>query len=89
MFVNFGDAEQQYILPYVAKLRNEGIKAELYPDNNKKLNKQFDYADKKKIPFVCIVGSEEMKNNIFKLKNMQSGEQKELDYTALVNSFKA
>ncbi|MBK6835261.1 MAG: histidine--tRNA ligase [Bacteroidetes bacterium] len=89
MFVNFGDAEQQYILPYVAKLRNEGIKVELYPDNNKKLNKQFDYADKKKIPFVCIVGSEEMKNNTFKLKNMQSGEQKELDYAALVHSFKA
>jgi len=89
MFVNFGDAEQQHILPYVAKLRNEGIKAELYPDNNKKLNKQFDYADKKKIPFVCIVGSEEIKNNTFKLKNMQSGEQKELDYAALVSSFKA
>jgi len=89
MFVNFGDAEQQHILPYVAKLRNEGIKAELYPDNNKKLNKQFDYADKKKIPFVCIVGSEEMKNNTFKLKNMQSGEQQELDYAALVSSFKA
>jgi len=89
MFVNFGDAEQQHILPYVAKLRNEGIKAELYPDNNKKLNKQFDYADKKKIPFVCIVGSEEMKNNTFKLKNMQSGEQKELDYAALVAAFKA
>lgn len=89
MFVNFGDAEQTYILPYVAKLRSEGIKVELYPDNNKKLNKQFDYADKKKIPFVCIVGSEEMKNNTFKLKNMQSGEQKELDYVALVSSFKA
>lgn len=89
MFVNFGDAEQTYILPYVAKLRNEGIKVELYPDNNKKLNKQFDYADKKKIPFVCIVGSEEMKNNTFKLKNMQSGEQKELDLASLVNSFKA
>ena len=89
MFVNFGDAEQQYILPYVAKLRNEGIKVELYPDNNKKLNKQFDYADKKKILFVCIVGSEEMKNNTFKLKNMQSGEQKELDLASLVNSFKA
>jgi histidyl-tRNA synthetase len=89
MFVNFGDAEQQYILPYVAKLRNEGIKVELYPDNNKKLNKQFDYADKKKIPFVCIVGSEEMKNNTFKLKNMQSGEQQELDYAKLVAAFKA
>lgn len=89
MFVNFGDAEQTYLLPYVAKLRNEGIKVELYPDNNKKLNKQFDYADKKKIPFVCIVGSEEMKNGIFKLKNMQNGEQKELDYAALVNSVKA
>lgn len=75
MFVNFGDAEQTYLLPYVAKLRNEGIKVELYPDNNKKLNKQFDYADKKKIPFVCIVGSEEMSSGVFKLKRMWDGEQ--------------
>lgn len=86
MFVNFGEAEQNYLLPFVAKLRKANISCELYPDNNKKLNKQFDYADKKKIPFVCIVGSEEMNNKTFKLKNMQSGEQSAVDIEGLLKA---
>ncbi|MDP2386200.1 MAG: histidine--tRNA ligase [Bacteroidota bacterium] len=86
MFVNFGETEQNYILPFVAKLRKENISCELYPDNNKKLNKQFDYADKKKIPFVCIVGSEEMNNKTFKLKNMQTGEQSDVNLEGLLKT---
>lgn len=87
MFVNFGEAEQNYLLPFVAQLRKQTIQCELYPDQAK-LKKQFDYADKKKIPFVCIVGSEEMNNKTFKLKNMQSGEQSDLNLEGLIKAVK-
>ena len=85
MFVNFGEAEQNYLLPFVAQLRKQNIQCELYPDQSK-LKKQFDYADKKKIPFVCIVGSEEMNNKTFKLKNMQTGEQSDVDMQGLLKA---
>lgn len=88
MFVNFGEAEQNYLLKYVMQLRNEGISAELYPDFNKKLNKQFEYADKKHIPFVCVVGSEEMAKGIFKLKDMKKGTQEDVDFAGLLNKLR-
>lgn len=89
MFVNFGEAEQSFLLKYVQKLREVGIRCELYPDFNKKLNKQFEYADKKRIPFVCIVGSEEMEKKSFKLKNMKQGTQEEVSFDQLLHTLKA
>lgn len=74
LFVNFGEAEQKFLLPILYQLRNFGIKAELYPDHAK-IKKQFDYADKKKIPYVAIVGSEEINSGMIKIKNMITGEQ--------------
>ena len=56
LFVNFGETEQHYLMPVIYQLRKSGIKAEIYPDFAK-IKKQFDYADKKKIPYVGIVGS--------------------------------
>lgn len=74
LFVNFGPMEEKHCLSKVAQIRAAGINTELYPDHAK-LKKQFAYADNKKIPFVVIVGEEEMKNNTITLKDMSSGEQ--------------
>lgn len=57
------------------KLRNNGINTEIYL-NNKKLKAKFKYADKLEIPYVIIIGEDEVKNNNFKLKNMQTGSEK-------------
>ena len=59
------------------KLRNNGIKTEIYL-NNKKLKAKFKYADKLKIPYVIVIGEDEIENNKFKLKDMKTGEEKEI-----------
>jgi histidyl-tRNA synthetase len=59
------------------------LNAEVYPDVSK-IKKQLDYADKKQIPFVCIIGSEEMNSKQFTLKNMISGEQEKLDFEEIL-----
>ncbi|MDO8496953.1 MAG: histidine--tRNA ligase, partial [bacterium] len=59
-------------------LRSQGINTLLYPDENAKLDKQLKYANKKQIPYVVIIGPEEKANNKVKLKNMKTGEQKEI-----------
>lgn len=74
LLVNFDETTQAACLPILKKLRDEGINAELYPDFAK-MKKQFDYANKKNIPYVLIIGSEELKSGIFSLKNMVTGEQ--------------
>lgn len=77
LFVNFGADEEKHCLQLVSKVRAAGINAELYPDNAK-MKKQMSYADAKKIPFVAIVGSDEMKEQKIMLKNMVSGEQEKV-----------
>lgn len=57
------------------KLRNNGVKTEIYL-NNKKLKAKFKYADKLQIPYVIVIGEDEIANNKFKLKNMETGEEK-------------
>jgi histidyl-tRNA synthetase len=57
--------------------------AELFPDSVK-MKKQFAYADQRKIPYVAIIGENEMKNNTITLKNMSSGEQKEVNTEDLI-----
>ena len=70
------------------KLRENKIDCELYPNIDIKLDKQLKYADKKGIPYVIIIGPEEAKKNNIKLKNMKTGEQKEISTSELVNSLK-
>lgn len=65
-------------LKIINQLRKNNIKSEIYLDQNSKLDKQLKYADKKNIPYVIIIGEEEISKNILKLKNMKTGEQKEL-----------
>ncbi|WP_418834896.1 histidine--tRNA ligase [Phocaeicola plebeius] len=74
LFVNFGEAEAAYVLPVLAQVRAAGIRAEIYPDAAK-MKKQMSYANAKMVPFVAIVGENEMKEGKVMLKNMTSGEQ--------------
>lgn len=83
LFTNFGEKEARYCLPLVQKLRNKGIRVELYPENAK-MKKQMGYADAKKIPFVAMIGEDEMTSNLISLKNMQTGEQEKVAIDELV-----
>lgn len=74
LFVNFGDAEAAYVLPVLKKARAAGIRAEIYPDSTK-MKKQMSYANSKAIPFVAIVGENEMAEGKLTLKNMATGDQ--------------
>jgi histidyl-tRNA synthetase len=86
MFVNFGPEEEKYCLNVLAEIRKAGIRAELFPDAAK-MKKQMNYADKKNIPFVVLVGSEEMKSGKLSVKNMQTGEQEKRNQDELISLF--
>lgn len=87
MFVNFGEKEAAYLLPVMARVRAAGIRAELYPEAAK-MKKQMGYADAKKIPFVALVGENEMADGKINLKNMQSGEQESVGMDELIEKIK-
>ncbi|MDT0621840.1 histidine--tRNA ligase [Croceitalea vernalis] len=72
--LNFGDKEGLAALKLVARLRNKGIKADLYPSTTK-VQKQFKYADKRNVPYVILLGAKELENGEFILKDMVFGEQ--------------
>jgi histidyl-tRNA synthetase len=74
MISNFDKEAFQYGLSVLPKLREAGLNAEMYPDSVK-LKKQLDYADRKNIPYVILIGSEEMNTGQLTLKNMKTGEQ--------------
>ena len=75
LFANMGPKELGYILPLASALRAEGISVEIYPDAAK-LKKQFDFADRKTIPFLSITGENEMEQGSVNIKDLRSGEQK-------------
>lgn len=83
LFVNFGESESDFILPLITKMRKAGVRCELYPESAK-MKKQLSYADNNKIPYVALIGANEIKNSSVTLKNMISGEQK----TVLVDDLK-
>ena len=74
LFANMGTAEMKYILPVAKALRDKGIAVEVYPDAAK-LKKQFDYADRKAIPFLSITGGNEMEARMVNVKNLVTGAQ--------------
>ena len=74
LLVNFGEKESLYCLKVLNQIRKAGISAELYPETAK-MKKQMSYADGKKIPYVVLIGDEEMTTGLLTLKVMQSGEQ--------------
>lgn len=75
LFANMGQAECAYILPVSIALREKGLSVEIYPDSSK-LKKQFDYAERKHIPFLSICGQSEIDSTTIQIKNLQSGEQR-------------
>lgn len=75
LFANMDAAVLPYLIPIAKELRGRGVACEIYPDTGK-LKKQFDYADKKAIPFISINGSDEAAAGKVNLKNLSSGEQK-------------
>ena len=75
LFAVMGADELRYVLPVAKALREAGVSVEVYPEPTK-LKKQFDYADKKNIPFISINGSTEIEAGTVNIKNLQSGEQK-------------
>lgn len=87
LFSNLGADEVKYSLPIVKLLRDAGVSVELYPDNSK-IKKQFDYADKKNIPYFAIVGVDEISAGKVALKNLKSGEQKSLTVNELIEQLK-
>ena len=84
LFINFGDQEALFCLKAIKALRSVDIKVELYPDAAK-MKKQMQYADKRNIPYVVLVGEEEMRANEYTLKNMKSGEQEKLTLERLID----
>jgi len=82
LFVNFGAEEEKYCLSILSGLRESGIPAEIFPEAVK-LKKQLDYANRKNIPFVVLVGENEMKEGMLTLKDMQTGEQKTVTWEQL------
>lgn len=74
LFVNFGEEEAAYCMKALILLRKNNIKSELYPVSAK-MKKQMNYANRREIPFVVIVGSAEIENKSYTLKNMQTGDQ--------------
>ena len=74
LFINFGEKETAYCLPVIAKVRQAGIRAEIFPDSTK-MKKQMSYANAKQIPFVVLAGDNEIAEGKVTLKNMETGEQ--------------
>ena len=85
LFAAFGQEELRYALRWAKELRANGIAVEVYPEPAK-MKKQMGYADTKQIPFVAIVGGDEMAQNKVMLKNMTSGEQKLVELGELVKT---
>lgn len=83
LLVNFGAKEEKYCLNVATQLRQKGINTEIYPESTK-MKKQMAYADVKKIPYVIIIGSDEMQSGILTLKNMITGEQEKLSEQEII-----
>jgi histidyl-tRNA synthetase len=85
-FVNFGEKEEDFCLPLLAKLRKSNISSEIYP-SAAKLKKQFKYADDRNAKYTIIAGESEVNNNELTVKEMQSGDQQTLSIDAFLTKF--
>ena len=88
LFINFGERETAYCLPIIDKVRENGIRAEIYPDAVK-MKKQMSYANAKLIPYVVLAGENEINAGKVTLKNMENGEQQLLSPDELVEKMNA
>jgi len=88
LFVNFGESEADYCLKALRDLRKAGVNSELYPDAAK-MKKQMNYANKKGIPYVVLVGEDEMNSGLLTVKNMNDGTQSNVSVVDLIKQLKA
>ena len=88
LFVNFGESEADYCLKALRDLRKAGVNSELYPDAAK-MKKQMNYANKKGIPYVVLVGEDEMNSCLLTVKNMNDGTQSNVSVVDLIKQLKA
>jgi histidyl-tRNA synthetase len=88
LFINFGEKETAYCLPIIAKVRQAGIRAEIFPDSAK-MKKQMSYANAKQIPYVVLAGESEIAAQKVTLKNMSTGEQQLLSVDEIIHAMKA
>lgn len=86
LFSNMDAASVEFLIPIAKSLRAKGINCEIYPDAAK-LRKQFEYADKKQIPYFAIAGSNEVSSNTITVKNLSTGEQQSVPVGELENLF--
>lgn len=89
LLAHFGEAERNYCIGIATQLRSAGINTEIYPDITKKISKQFDYANKKQIPFVIVVGGDEMKSGELALKDMATGEQSKIKAEEIIQKLQS
>ena len=86
LFINFGEKENAYCLPIAAKVREAGIRTEIFPDAAK-MKKQMSYANAKQIPFVALAGENEIAQGKVTLKNMETGEQSLVTAEEIIDKF--
>ncbi|MBR4782825.1 MAG: histidine--tRNA ligase [Bacteroidaceae bacterium] len=88
LFINFGTAEAAYCLKIASQLRQAGIRTEIYPDSVK-MKKQMSYANAISVPFVALVGESEMESGLISVKDMVSGEQKQMAVDDIIQLIRA
>lgn len=86
LFANLGSEEETAALPLLRKLREVGIAAEIYPESGK-MKKQMEYANRRAIPYVAIIGSDELAAGVATVKDMRTGEQRQIPFAELVDAF--
>jgi histidyl-tRNA synthetase len=86
-FVNFGEKEERYLMPLVSRLRAIGVSVEVYP-TSAKMKKQIGYADSKDAKFVVLLGENEMNSGTIRVKDMVSGDQKDMLFENFLDKFK-
>ena len=87
MFVNFGEKEAMHSLQIIRELRANGISAELFPSSDK-MKKQMNYANSNNVPYVAIIGEQEIENDTIAVKDMATGEQKQMTTAELTELLK-
>ena len=84
LFLNFGEEEASYCLALLKQLRENNINSELYPTDDK-IKKQMNYANKKGVQFVVMIGEDEIKSGELTIKDMRSGDQRQMKVSELIN----
>ena len=87
LFANFGAEEEKYSLKLLQQIRREGIASEIYPDAAK-LKKQLEYASRKQIPYVVLIGKDELENGMITVKDLGKGEQSSMSREEFIRRLK-